>query len=171
MIFLMWAVFTIEFTFGLDFGFLGVVPRTLNGLLGVIGMPFVHGDIGHLVSNTFPLLFLGTTLYYFYSNIAGRVLILCILLTGVGVWLFARTSNHIGASGAVYGIASFLIFYGFFRRSFISILISIIIVLTYGSIFYGVLPLVEGVSWEAHLIGALVGLGCAVYYGRKKISD
>jgi membrane associated rhomboid family serine protease len=104
----------------------------------------------------------------FYPLIASRVFLSCYFITGILVWCFARPTFHIGASGLIYGLASFLMFYGLFRKDFKSLLISIIIVLLYGSIFYGVLPSQPNVSWESHLMGALVGLGNAIWVGRSQ---
>jgi membrane associated rhomboid family serine protease len=161
MIFLMWLIFVLEMNFGIDLSVFGILPREFYGLPGIIFAPLLHGSIVHLISNTFPLLFLGITLYYFYGVIAKKVFLLCYLLTGVLVWLFARPSFHIGASGVIYGIASFLFFSGIVRTEFRSLLISLVVLLAYGGLVYGILPSVPGVSWESHLFGALVGGGAA----------
>jgi membrane associated rhomboid family serine protease len=87
------------------------------------------------------------------------------------VWLFARPANHIGASGVVYSLAFFLIFFGLFRRDFVSILISVLTLLHYGGVFYGVLPTDPRVSWESHFAGAAVGIFSAVYFSTKKRVD
>lgn len=157
LVMFMWAILLFEYTYKIDFALFGIMPRTINGLLGILTAPLLHGSIQHLVSNTIPLLFLGTMIYMFYDRIANRVFLQCYLLTGVLVWLFARPAFHIGASGLIYGLASFLIFFGFFRRDFKSLIISIIIVVIYGSLFYGVFPSQRGVSWESHLLGGIVG--------------
>ncbi|MEO0333194.1 MAG: rhomboid family intramembrane serine protease, partial [Bacteroidota bacterium] len=101
--------------------------------------------------------------------VANRVFLQCYFFTGILVWLFARTSIHIGASGLIYGIAFFLIFFGLFQRDFKSLLISIIILIFYGSIFYGVLPTQSYVSWESHLLGGLVGFLNAVNSGTRRL--
>ncbi|HMP98727.1 MAG TPA: rhomboid family intramembrane serine protease [Cyclobacteriaceae bacterium] len=158
MVFIMWLVFTVEVYLQTDFNFLGIAPRRLFGLIGILTAPLIHGDLYHLISNTIPLLFLGATLYFFYERIAGIVFFRSYFWTNILVWLFAREALHIGASGLVYGLASFLIFLGWFRRDFISLFISIIITLAYGGVFYGILPQDPRVSWEAHLAGAMVGV-------------
>ncbi|MFP4092950.1 MAG: rhomboid family intramembrane serine protease [Cyclobacteriaceae bacterium] len=157
LVMLMWAVLLFEYTYKIDFALFGIWPRTISGLLGIITAPLLHGSIQHLASNTIPLLFLGTMIYMFYDRIATRVFLQCYFLPGVLVWLFARPAFHIGASGLIYGLASFLIFFGFFRRDFKSLFISIIIVIIYGGLFYGVFPNHQGVSWESHLMGGIVG--------------
>ena len=156
-VFLMWLVYSLEFFLGLDFSGFGILPRTTHGLVGIVTAPLIHGNSVHIISNTIPLLFLGWTLFFFYDNIAIKVFVICYFLTNVLVWVFARPSLHIGASGLVYGIAFFLIFYGFFKKDFKSLVISAVIIFFYGGLVYGVFPNQQGISWESHLIGAIVG--------------
>lgn len=159
MVFIMWLVFSIQFFYGIDFSFFGIRPRTLTGLIGIFTAPMVHGDLLHLVSNTIPLLFLGAVLFYFYPRIGGIVFFRCYVITNLLVWVFSpRVSNHIGASGIIYGLSAFLIFFGLMRKEFWSLLISIVVFIMYGGIFYGVLPTHPQVSWESHLAGAIVGV-------------
>ena len=167
-VFIMWAVFSVQFLMGIDLSMFGIYPRVPLGLIGVITAPLVHGSVAHITSNTLPLLFLGTALNFFNSAIASRVFYICYFLTGSLVWTFARSSFHIGASGLIYGLAAFLAFYGFFKKDFKSLAISVIIMFFYWSLIYGVLPIQQGLSWESHLIGGLVGFGTAMYFGRRK---
>jgi membrane associated rhomboid family serine protease len=169
LVFIMWAVFFFNYYvpyFQLDV--FGIIPRQLFGLIGIFTAPMLHGSLPHLVSNTVPLLFLGSVLFYFYGGIAQAVFLRAYFWTNILVWLFARPANHIGASGLIYGLAFFLIFFGIFRRDFLSIFISIIVLLLYGGVFYGVLPMDPRVSWESHLGGALVGISTAVTFSRHK---
>ncbi len=158
LVFIMWLTYSVQFFYQIDFGMFGIIPRTLWGLIGIFTAPMVHGSYMHLLSNTFPLLFLGTALFFFYDRIGGVVFFRCYLFTNILVWLFSpRVSPHIGASGLIYGLASFLIFFGLLRQDFWSLLISIVVILSYGGIFYGILPSDPRVSWESHLAGTLVG--------------
>ncbi len=166
VIFFMWLIFFLELTFHIDLSRFGVLPRTGIGLIGILVSPLLHGSVGHLVGNTMPLLFLGTTLYMFYDRIANKVFFQCYFLTGILVWLFGRTSIHIGASGLIYGLASFLIFIGFFRHEFRAIVISIVVIFLYSGLFYGLLPIQTGVSWESHLCGGIIGFLAAVNAGK-----
>jgi len=170
LVFLMWLVFSVEFFYGIDLGYLGIYPRTLHGLAGVLFAPMIHGNLGHLLSNTFPLLFLGTLLYFFYDRIGGIVFFRCYFITNLLVWLFSpRLSYHIGASGLIYGLAAFLILFGLLRQDFVSLTISVIILFVYGgAIWYGVFPHDPRVSWEAHLFGALTGAVTAFDLANKK---
>ncbi len=167
---LIWLVKLIEFSFSLDFGSLGILPRTLHGSIGIFTSPLIHGGALHLLSNTFPLLFLGLGLFYFYDRIAIAVVILIYLMTGFWVWLAARDAYHIGASGIVYGLLTFLLFSGFFRKDTKTLAISFSILILYGgSFFAGIIPNRPGISWESHLMGAVAGIFCAVYFKKSDV--
>ncbi len=153
----MWLVFTVDNFLAFDLKVFGILPRTLHGTIGIITAPLIHGDSTHIISNTIPILFLGWALFFFYENIAPRVFYLCYFLTNILVWLVARPNLHIGASGLLYGLASFLVFYGIFKKDFKSILISVVVVFFYGGMVYGILPTQPGISWESHLMGGIVG--------------
>jgi membrane associated rhomboid family serine protease len=162
LVFLMWFVFAIEFYTGMDFSRFGIVPRTLWGIIGIFAAPMIHGSLMHLLSNTVPLLFLGGTLFFFYNRIGTTVFFRCYLITNILVWLFSpRQTLHIGASGLIYGLSAFLIFFGFLRKDLMSILISIVVIVLYGGIFYGILPREPWISWESHLAGTIVGVSTA----------
>ncbi len=161
LVFFMWVAYTIQFSAGMDLGFLGVYPRSVDGLWGILFAPLIHGNFGHLASNTFPILFLGSALYLFYPTIANRIFIQCYFFTNFFVWLFARPFYHIGASGLVYALAFFLIFLGIFKRDFKTLLIAMVIAAIYGGLVYNVTSLNSDISWESHLLGAVVGVGNA----------
>jgi membrane associated rhomboid family serine protease len=171
LVFFMWLVFFLEFSYGFAISDWGIVPRTWHGLAGIFLSPMIHGNVMHLVSNTIPLLFLGSLLFFFYKRIGGAVFFRGYFWTNILVWLFGRPANHIGASGLVYALAFFLIFFGFFRRDMLSIFISVLTLLLYGGVFYGVLPTDPRVSWESHFAGALVGITSAVTFSAKKRID
>jgi len=168
---LLWSVEAFEQAFSLDLREFGILPRTLKGAVGIITGPLVHGDIFHLISNTFPLIILGVGIFFFYNSIAFEVIFLVYFLTGLWVWVAAREAYHIGASGLVYGLLSFLFFSGIFRRDPRTMAVSLILFFIYGTnMIYGVFPVEEGISWESHLIGALMGLVCAFYFMKVKSS-
>ena len=170
LVFIMWLTFSIELFYGFDFGYLGIKPRTLEGLIGIFTAPMIHGNYMHLISNTFPLLFLGSVLYFFYDRIAGAVFFRCYFITNILVWLLSpRPSYHIGASGLIYGLAAFLICYGFLRQEFVALIVSACILFIYGGIFVaGVLPMDPQISWESHLGGALIGAVTAFNLSQKR---
>jgi membrane associated rhomboid family serine protease len=167
----MWLSFFLEFVYNWNLSWMGLQPRTFTGLIGIFTAPLVHGSVMHLISNTIPLLFLGSLLFFFYGRIGGAVFFRSYFWTNILVWLFARPANHIGASGVVYALAFFLIFFGIFRRDVLSILISVLTLLLYGSVFYGILPMDPRVSWESHFAGALVGITSAITFSDKKRVD
>ncbi|WP_245906966.1 rhomboid family intramembrane serine protease [Reichenbachiella versicolor] len=168
MLLIMWMVYSIEFFFALDLGFLGVLPRSISGLIGILTSPLVHGSPQHIVSNSFPILFLGLSVFFFYPTIARWVFYTCYFMTGVMVWIFGRPFYHIGASGVIYGLAFFLMFIGLFRKDFKSLLLSITVVVLYGGLFYGILPTDSRISFESHFFGAVVGTVLAYLYRKKK---
>ncbi len=156
----LWIVKGLEIYYRWDLGFLGVYPRHLEGLRGILTMPFIHADLKHLFSNSVPLLILGAALIFFYRELALRVFLWIYFLDGFWLWLGGRENFHIGASGLVYGLSSFLFFSGIFRRDTRLIAISLLVVFLYGGLLWGIFPDFLGVevSWEAHLYGAAAGL-------------
>jgi membrane associated rhomboid family serine protease len=142
----------------------GLHPRNPEGLIGIVAAPFIHGDFNHLGSNIIPMFVLIACMMFFYRGIAFRVLLWIWLFTGIAVWLFARPSTHIGASGIVYGMASFLALSGLLRNDTRLISVSFLTIFLYGGMVWGVLPLFKHISWESHLAGAFIGLICAVVY-------
>ena len=154
----MWMVHLISLSLNLDLSRMGILPRDMIGILGIISGPVVHANFSHLLSNTMPLLILGWTIFFFYSKVSYKSFIVIYVLTGLFVWLFARQVYHIGASGIVYGFVSFLFFSGIFRRDNKSIAIALIVTFLYGGIVWGVLPGQKGISWESHLFGGIAGI-------------
>ena len=164
---LLWAIKLYEFVNNVSFASYGIYPRTSHGLIGIITTPLLHGDFSHLLANSLPLLILGPIIIYFYRDIAFQIFAWIYLMTGLWVWSFARESFHIGASGIVYGFETFLFFSGVFRKDPRLMAISLFVVFLYGSTLWGVLPIMPGVSWESHLLGAIAGL-IAAYHFRKE---
>lgn len=162
---LIWIIKLLEFALEADWASeLGVLPRTFRGVTGIITFPLVHGDWGHLASNSLPLLVMGTAIFYFYRPVALRVIGFIYLFHGLLVFLAARQNFHIGASGLVYGFAGFLLVSGILRKERSLMALSLLVVFLYGGLIWGLLPVREGVSWEGHLFGALAGIICAFIY-------
>lgn len=169
LVFIMWAAFYVEFFWEWPLHYFGIQPRSFFGLIGIFTAPMLHGGLDHLISNTIPLLFLGTVVFFFYEKIGGIIFFRSYFWTNILVWIFGRQdSNHIGASGIVYGLAFFLIFFGIFRRDFTSLAISVVVIIMYGGVIYGVLPFDPSISWESHLAGAMVGVYTAVGLSAKR---
>lgn len=162
---IMWLVKITEALLDIDLARFGIYPLTVRGLEGVIFSPFIHSDFGHLFNNTLPLFFLATALFYFYSEVALKVFFWTYILTGLLVWLAGREAWHIGASGLIYGLASFLFFSGILRRHFRLIALSLLIVFLYGSMVWGIFPGVhKNVSWESHMLGFFSGVVLSLWY-------
>ncbi len=164
---ILWLVKGVELYFHLYFGSYGIIPRTWIGLLGIITCPLIHYNITHLLSNSLPLLILGIITFNFYRNIAFEIFVWVYFVSGLCVWIVGEPASHIGASGLIYGFASFIFFSGIFRGEFKALLLAILIAVVYGSIIWGVLPGQIGVSWQAHLYGAMAGGLCSFFYRKE----
>jgi membrane associated rhomboid family serine protease len=169
----LWAVFLIDNTFfSVFFPYThlkdyGVYPRQISSLSGIVSTIFLHGSLSHIVSNTLPLLLAITALFGNYPKTAKKVLILSILLTGFLVWSFARSANHIGASGLLYCLLTYIFISGFIKKDIQSIGISLTIAFLYGSLIFGIIPDKEYISWESHLFGLISGIFLAWLYRHK----
>jgi membrane associated rhomboid family serine protease len=159
---LLWFVQLLNWGLGLGVQDFGVRPREWVGLPGILFAPLVHGGFAHLMANTLPLLILGTAMLYLYPNAALKVLPAVYLGPGVAVWLFARGGVHVGASGLIYGLVSYIFVAGLIRRDRRAIAASLLVSFLYGASVWGVFPIERGVSWETHLAAALIGLALAI---------
>lgn len=148
----------------------GLHTRETAGLIGIITSPLLHGSWSHLLSNTFPLVSLLGLLLFFYPRLWPRALVTLWIGTGSLVWLLGRPVTHIGASGVVYALAAFLGFSGFFRRDLRAVVISLLVLFYYGSMVVGILPGQEGISWESHLLGLVMGI-VGAYMFRGELED
>ena len=166
---LIWIVQLLSWGFGLEWERFGVRPRQLAGLPGILFAPLLHDGFGHLLANSLPMLILLTVMLHLYPNAALKVLPAVYFGPGIAVWLFARGSDHIGASGLVYGLVSYIFAAGLIRRDARAIAATLLVCLLYGALVWGVLPIQPGVSWETHLSAALIGLALAVALRRLDI--
>lgn len=153
-----WTVFWIELEAGINLNQYGILPRHLLGLRGVLFSPFIHGSVEHLYHNTIPLAILSLALFYFYRPKAWKVLFWGWMFSGLLTWIIGRASYHIGASGIIYVLASFIFFKGIFQKHFRLVALSLAVVFIYGSMLWYIFPIEEGISWEGHLSGFLTGL-------------
>lgn len=161
---ILWIIKLIEIVFEFPLYNLGVYPRHLKGIIGVFTSPLIHGDFGHLISNSVPLLVLGSGLFYYYRTVAYKIFFLILFATGFWVWIAARPSYHIGASGVVYGLASFMFVSGVIKKNMSLAAFSLVVVFLYGNMIWGILPVLPHISWESHLMGAIAGVVMAIYY-------
>lgn len=166
-VFVLWFIHFFQVAFNLDFTHLGVYPLKLKGLIGIIFSPLIHGSWEHLASNTIPLLVLGTMLFYFYPKSAIKVFVLLYFITTIWVWFGARQAYHIGSSGIIYGLATFIFTCGVLLRSIPLLSISLLVVFLYGSLIWGLFPINWKISWESHLSGFILGIILAFYYKKE----
>jgi membrane associated rhomboid family serine protease len=161
---LIWMIKITEVALEMDFVRLGLFPLEASGLRGILFAPMIHADFKHLFDNSLPLYLLSIAIFYFYRPVSYRVFFLVWFISGLIVWLTARPAYHIGASGLVYGFASFVFFSGVIRNNIHLLAISLIVVFLYGSLVWGIFPYDLRISWESHLVGGLTGLGMALFY-------
>ena len=174
IVFLPWAIKALEV--GLDdrFSNLGIYPRKIVGLLGILTHWLVHGDFNHLLSNTFPFFMGLALLFYHYRKISFEVIVYLSLTTGLWVWIMGRSGTvHIGASGLVYAILSFLIFSGIISKNKRLMAVGLIVIFLHGGLIYGLVYgfFKEGISYEAHLSGFLAGILYAYWFKAKLIPE
>lgn len=154
---LLWVVYAIDWLTGFALRDFGIQPRRADGLWGILFAPLLHGSLSHLASNSVPL---GVSLLgalFLYPNAMSRGLPVLYLGTGLLVWLFARPANHIGASGLLYALLTYVFLAGLLRRDVRSVSFSLLVFFLYGGMAWGVLPIRVGVSFESHLAGAILG--------------
>lgn len=157
----------IQFVFSLDFYWLGIYPHKLSAIGGIVSSVFIHGNFNHLFNNAVPLLILGSALFYFYKPIALKVVVWIVLMGGFWTWIMARESYHIGASGLIYGLFSFLLLSGFIRLNKQLISLSFFVVIVYGSMVWGIFPVKLNISYEAHFWGFVSGIILAIFYRKQ----
>ena len=167
-ILLLWLIKAADVIWDMGMNEYGLYPLKAKVLFGIITSPLLHAGFSHLFANTVPLFVLGSLLFYFYKPLAWQVFFLTWLITGIWVWVFARgNAPHIGASGIIYGLASFLFLSGILRREQKLMIITLLVTFLYGSLLWGFFPQLfpkEHISWESHLMGFISGVILAVYY-------
>lgn len=155
----------------LDRTMYSIYPRDIDQWYGIFTGHFFHSSWSHLFSNLAPLCLTIFMIFFFYQSIGWAVVSLILVITGFAVFMFARESSHLGASGLVYGLIAFLFFSGIFRRNAKSIILMIIVVILYGGYTAGLLPIDEKVSWESHVFGMLAGLWTAFVFRNFREKD
>jgi membrane associated rhomboid family serine protease len=161
-----WIAWAASGMLGWSLDDLGITPRATRGLLGILTAPLAHASFEHLMSNTLPLGLLATLTLYCYPLGARRAIPLIWLLSGFGVWLFARPSVHVGASGIAHGLMFFLFVMGLLRRDRLAVVTALVVFFLYGGMLLTVLPREPHVSFEYHLAGAVTGVLAAFLFFR-----
>jgi membrane associated rhomboid family serine protease len=157
----LWLVKIVETMTGFDAIQYGIHPGRIDGLLGILAAPFIHGSSTHLLSNTLPIVILGTTLLYGYPRAARIVIPVLFLGAGLGVWLFARPSYHVGASGLTFGMMFFVFTIGVLRWDRRAIGLALVVFFLYGGMVWGLFPGDPAISYESHIAGAGTGVALA----------
>ena len=155
---IIWSVKIFEIVFDYDFTEYGVLPRKFNGLTGILFSPLIHSDVNHLLNNSLPVIILCLLIFNFYSQIAKKILIYLYFISGLWLWCIGRESFHIGASGLIYAMASFLFFSGILRKNSQLSAVALLVIFIYGGLFWGLFPIHKNVSWEGHLTGFIAGI-------------
>ena len=165
LLLVIWSVFLVEHNLNIDLVTHGILPRTISGLQGIVFSPFLHGDIHHITNNSIPLFILTVALIYFYRDISLKVLFYGILLSGAITWVIGRDSYHIGASGLIYVLVSFIFFKGLMTQYYRLMALSLTVVMIYGGMIWYIFPEVDKtISWEGHLAGLLSGFFFATIF-------
>ncbi|MDX1442745.1 MAG: rhomboid family intramembrane serine protease [Gammaproteobacteria bacterium] len=160
---LVWWIHFFNWFLDANFQRLGVRPGDVDGLIGLLTAPLIHGDWEHLVANTPALVILGTLTLYSYPRASKLVIPLVWVGSGLGIWLFGQSgTTHFGASGLTHGLMFFLFVIGILRKDRRATAISMAVFFLYGSMVMTIFPREVGISWEAHLFGAVVGLVLAI---------
>ena len=160
----LWLILLVDRALGLQLAQYGLLPRHVTGLLGLLTTPLLHGGVLHLASNSMPLLVAGTAMLFLYPNSALRTLPLLYAGAPLVVWVLGRGTYHIGASGLVYGMLTYVFVGGLLRRDLRSVTVAMLVWFLYGSLAAGLVPGRAGVSWELHLAGTVLGAVLAVVY-------
>jgi membrane associated rhomboid family serine protease len=169
LLILMWSIYLMDWTSGIEFYEFGIYPRSLYGLIGVFTAPLIHSqeDIKHILGNSLPIVLLLSSLIHFYRSIAAKIFIIIWLFGGLMTWTIARENYHIGMSGVIYGLLGFLFTSGALRKYKPLMGLSLFVVFLYGSLIWGIFPMEKKVSWEGHLSGLFVGVLSAFIYRKE----
>ncbi|MCU0675838.1 MAG: rhomboid family intramembrane serine protease [Myxococcota bacterium] len=172
MLLVLWAIEVVNALVGHRLNAWGILPRRVEGLPGVVLAPLLHASFAHLTANTISLALFGTMIAMRSRAELAFVTIGGALVAGIGTWLFGSLFGplgmHVGASGVVFAYFGYLLAIGIFERRLGSVIVSVLMLLVFGGMLYGVLPGQRGISWEGHLFGFLGGVILARTVGRRR---
>ena len=161
----LWIIYWIQIRFDFDFYEYGIYPRDFSGLRGILFSPFIHENLGHLYNNSLPLFVLLAALQFFYPKQSFAVIVYGILFSGLVTWIIGRSNYHIGASGLIYVLVTFIFFKGIQTKYYRLVALSFAVVLLYGGMIWYVFPDVDAsISWEGHLAGFITGFALTLFY-------
>lgn len=154
----MWAVFLLDYILPSDLNNFGLTPRSLVGAFGIISMPFLHGNLGHIISNSIPIFMLVSLLGATCKRPVSEIVSELVFTGGCLLWAFGNTGTHIGASGLVYALVAYLVMAGIWSKDAQRAMVGFFVAIFYSGLVWGVLPTQPGVSWAGHLFGAIGGV-------------
>ncbi len=162
---LIWTIEVIDRAFlGGSLDQLGILPRQAAGLRGIFLAPLLHGSFSHLLANTIPFLILGFLVRLRHKSHFLLLSTMIVLISGLGTWLIAPGNTvHIGASGLIFGYFAFLVVNVWYERSLAAVAPALVVIILYGGLIWGILPIQNGLSWQGHLFGLLGGALAAFY--------
>lgn len=170
---IIWLCFFIDHGYGLSWYEYGVQPHEIKGLIGIVSMPFLHGNFDHLFSNSIPLLISLALIFLYFKESKWQIVVIIYLFSGLLLWIIAdNNTNHIGASGLVYGYIAFMVTHAFINKNKESLAAAFVLIFLYGSLIYGIFPdygklIGKNISWEGHLAGMIIGIITAFIYRRR----
>jgi len=160
----MWIVFLFEISYGFNFNHFSIYPRKLDSLLGIFASPFLHSDLSHITNNTLSFFVLMLMVRFFYKRNYLKIFLFGIVFSGLLTWVIARPAYHLGMSGVIYVLASFIISKSFFSKQYNLIAIAFAVIFLYGSMLWYVFPIDESISWEGHLSGLISGILLSFFF-------
>ncbi len=165
----MWIVFLFEIKYGFNFNDYSIYPRRIESLSGVLASPFLHSDVSHITNNTLSFFVLMTLVRFFYRKNYLKIFLLAILLSGLLTWIIARPAYHLGMSGVIYVLASFIISKSFFSKQYNLIALAFVVIFIYGSMIWYVFPVDTNISWEGHLSGLISGVILSFFFKNEAV--
>ncbi|WP_433833793.1 rhomboid family intramembrane serine protease [Flavobacterium anhuiense] len=161
----LWIVYWLQIRFDFDFYRYGIYPRDFIGLRGVLFSPFIHENLDHLYNNSIPMLILLAAMQFFYPKQTFGVIMYGIVFSGLITWVVGRENFHIGASGLIYVLVSFIFFKGIQTKYYRLVALSLTVILLYGGMIWYVFPDIDqSISWEGHLAGLITGFALTLFY-------
>lgn len=161
---MLWAIYGLDIYFDLDLYQYSLLPRDYMQWFGILTFPLIHGGLDHIAGNTLSIFVLLAGVRYFFPQLFGKVFWLSFIFPGIITFYIARPSFHLGASGMVYSLVAFLFFSGMIRLNRYLLALSMLMVFLYGNSVWYIFPIEDGISWEGHLSGAIVGLFLAIVF-------
>jgi membrane associated rhomboid family serine protease len=169
MVLLMWVLEVVDSLANHRLDSYGIEPRETDGLTGIVAAPFLHAGFGHLLANTVPFVLMGLVIAVNGALRVVAVTAIVAFVSGFGTWLIGPDhTNHIGASGVVFGYATYLMARGLFNRRAVELAVGLLVAVVFGGALLGGLEPQEGISWQGHLFGAIGGVVAARVLARDR---